>query len=297
MKTTRLEFLNALVATVAALSKGPLRTTLKDQAMFGSYISGFTPDFNAVKTMEGRLGKLLEIVSWFVSWGVEDIFSAGYLASVGNRIPLIAVEPWSVSRASVLNGSQDRWLRGQAEKAITYGKAVYIRPWHESNSDWYDWSLDGRDGTPTEAINAWRHVVNLFRDAGATDVKFVFCINTHTVGGAAPSQYWPGSFYVDILGVDGYSWDQGATSFDEVMADGYKTLTALDSTLDVWVCETGCGEGRRKAAWINAMFASARFPRFKGLSYFSLNSGRQDWSIDSSAASLAAFKANVRTTL
>jgi hypothetical protein len=301
MAVTRRRFLTSLAAGAASL--GALdalfpRTVngdllLKNQGIFGSYVSGFTPNASAFTALESKLNHQLGIISWFVNWGSEDIFNASYLAAVGSRIPLIAVEPWNVKRSHVLSGSQDAWLQGQAAKAIAYGKPVYIRPWHEANGNWYPWQA-GLDGTSADAVAAWQHVVNLFRAAGATNVKFVFCINTYTVGGAAPKAYWPGSAYVDLLGVDGYSWDQGATSFDSAMADGYGTLTALDSSLPVWVCETGCGQGSKKATWINGMFASTKFPRMTGVAYFSENK-EQDWRIDSSSASLAAFAAGLGT--
>jgi hypothetical protein len=52
-------------------------------------------------------------------------------------------------------------------------------------------------------VAAWRHIWNVFDQAGATNVTWVWCPNL------TPSNNWdayyPGSAYVDVIGVDSFS--------------------------------------------------------------------------------------------
>ncbi len=262
-----------------------------NHALFGSYVQGFPTNFNAVRQLEHEIGSELQIVSWFVAWG-EDFTT--YLPHIGRRVPLIALEPWdgahlTVTRANVIAGEQDRYFQSMATKVKSHGQPVYIRPWHETNGDWYPWSTDG---TTSQMIRSWQHMYNVMK-AVTPLVKFVFCINTDTVGHSpAPSAYYPGSSYVDVLGVDGYSWDRGATSFSNVISDGYRTLTKLDPSLPIWVCETGCGAGPAKSTWLDGMLKCRAFPRVTGLAYFS-QSKEDDWLLNSDAHCVAIVKADL----
>lgn len=290
---TRRRLIQSTVATLATgialvVPKGNKTKELMDRALFGSYVQGFPADFNAVRSLEHEIAAELQIVSWFVAWG-DDLTT--YLSTIGSRVPLIALEPWdgahlTVTRAEVIAGDQDSYFQSMANKVKSHGRPVYLRPWHETNGNWYPWSMDG---TAAQMIQAWQHMYNVMK-AVTPLVRFVFCINTYTVGpGLAPSVYYPGSRYVDMLGVDGYCWDKGATSFSDVIGEGYRTLTKLDPSLPIWVCETGCGAGPAKVTWLDGMLRCAAFPRVTGLAYFS-QSKEENWLLTSDPSCVAIVK-------
>jgi beta-mannanase len=111
--------------------------------------------------------------------------------------------------------------------------------------------------------------------------------------------YWPGDAYVDYPAIDGYNFGSSASwsrwgSFGSVIDNAYSRIGALTSK-PVIIPETGCVEqGGSKAAWIGDMFNSIRtkYTRIAGVCWFNVNDG-QDWRVDSTSASQAAFRAQV----
>jgi hypothetical protein len=248
--------------------------SIKDTASFGAYVEGSPSD------IEGKLGTKLAIQNQFFNWG-DSIKS--FLSGVGGRVPLATLEPWDYSLSAIDGGSADSYLRSVAADCQAFGKPVYLRPMHEFNGDWYPWSPN----TGQEALfkSAWAHMAGILKVPG--NVKLIWCPNADTVNRAEPENCFPS--LVDVIGLDGYNWN--GTSFESVFNGIYQRLTKLGGQ-DVWVCETACGESGEKPGWVNSMFASTKFPRMKAVVWFHTNK-EKDWRIDSSSASLAAFKANL----
>jgi len=136
----------------------------------------------------------------------------------GIRRILVSWEPWKpvptklgvlrqarpqpgYTNQDIANGVQDPYIRRFARNLSSFDGTVYLRYAHEMNGFWYPWSHD-----PVGYRRAWRHIVRVFRDAGAWNVRFVWSINPnlydpsidHWVEGL--QRYWPGSSYVDVLG-------------------------------------------------------------------------------------------------
>jgi len=240
----------------------------------------------AVSALESKLSGSLKIVNRFFQFG-DDPFS--FVNGLGSRVPLVTLEPWNTAWSRISGGSQDSYMNNLMARSKTYGKPIFFRIGHEMNGNWYPWAISKSSQIATYKA-AWARIARILHQA--SNAKLVWCPNADTVGALAPNQYYPGGSCVDVLAIDGYSWDRGGTSFDSIMGSMYSMITGLDGSKDVWVCETGCGEGSNKAAWVNAMFASTKFPKLKAVVYFSVDK-EQDWRIDSSTASLNAFKANM----
>jgi beta-mannanase len=110
-------------------------------------------------------------------------------------------------------------------------------------------------------------------------------------------RYYPGDHFVDWVGMDGYNW--GTTRpwsrwqrFGEIFGPIYPDYAARKPTM---ICEIASAErGGDKAAWIRNMGAelAGRFARIRSVVWFDANK-ETDWRIDSSPASLAAFRSIV----
>lgn len=251
---------------------------LKDQAVFGSYVGGSMTD------LESKLGEPLVVVNQFFNWG-DSIKS--FISGLGSRVPLATLEPWNYSLSQISSGAADSWLTQVKNDCAAYGKPVYLRPLHEFNGDWYPWSPNS--GQEAAFKSAWNHLTGILKQA--SNVRIIWCPNADTVNRADPGQCWPGQG-VDIIGFDGYNWN--GTSFDNIFANAYSKWAGLGSQ-PVWICETGCGESSDKANWANGLFNSTKFPKIQAVVYFSVNK-EKDWRIDSSTASLNAFKIGVAAT-
>jgi Glycosyl hydrolase family 26 len=201
---------------------------------------------------------------------------------------------------SVANGSYDSYLRKAAEaaQAMPFNE-ILIRFAHEMNGNWYGWS-----GNPTAYVEAWRHVVSVFRSVGTTNVKFVWSPNVDN--GSYPfAAYFPGDSWVDYVGVDGYNWGTTGAgvnkwqSLYEVFASSYAQLTQM-SAKPVMITETSSSEtGGEKGPWIlNGLLHTVpeRFPRIAAVIWFD-RSQEDDWRIASSNASLEAYRRVVANSL
>jgi hypothetical protein len=97
-------------------------------------------------------------------------------------------------------GLQDPYIVAFARSLATFHGRIDLRYAHEMNGTWYPWSRD-----PVAYRRAWRHVVRLFRAAGAHNVRFVWSTNPSLY---LPFRrwlrsvrvYWPGRRYVGAVG-------------------------------------------------------------------------------------------------
>lgn len=143
---------------------------------------------------------------------VLGAYTNGHDGSVAEALSLVSDLPgtipllsWGVdiTRGAVANGSQDTYLRAQAVAVAAYRKPVFLRLDWEMNGSWYpEW--DGTSVSPSAYIAAWRHVWTVFQQAGATNAAFVWCPNVSDLDGQSWTQWYPGSEYVDWIGVDAY---------------------------------------------------------------------------------------------
>jgi hypothetical protein len=255
------------------------------RALFGAYAGDGNRDYRA---LESRLGHKLAIVQKFFGWG-DDPFA--FVNAVGDRIPLVTIEPTHVSWSSIASGSQDAYLNMLAAKTKAYGKPVYFRIAPEMNGDWTTWKVTPA-AVPTFRA-AWAHIASILHPAGG---RLVWSPNDVTSNRlASPATYYPGSSHVDIIGIDSYTWNDGRTSFDSILAKPYSLYSRLDPTKDIWVSETGCNQGSAQAGWVADMARSTAYPRLKGIVYFD-SVGNRDWRL-TSPATLAALRAALSNML
>lgn len=102
-----------------------------------------------------------------------------------------------------------------ANGVAALGDPVFINLWYEPNgahNNYYPSWQGGISGTDTLAVlgagetryvNAYRHVVNVFRAHGASNAIFVWCLQGPSTAGWYQNLY-PGDAYVDVIGLDLY---------------------------------------------------------------------------------------------
>jgi len=205
----------------------------------------------------------------------------------------------TTSLDGIAAGGYDSYLHKAAALAKTLPFEVMIRFGHEMNGDWYGWS-----GNPAAYVNAWRHVVSVFREDGATNVKWVWS-PTVDYGSYPFAQYFPGDQWVDYVALDGYNWGTAGVgtnkweSLHDVFASSYAKITQL-SAKPVIIAETSSSEaGGNKADWIREGFLKAiprDFPRVSAVIWFDRDA-EEDWRMGTSSASLAAYREVVASTL
>lgn len=206
----------------------------------------------------------------------------------------------TISLDDLAAGNYDSYLHKAAALAKTLPFEVMIRFGHEMNGDWYGWS-----GNPSGYVNAWRHVVSVFRQDGATNVKWVWSPNVEYNGSYPFASYFPGDSWVDYVALDGYNWGtagQGPNRWEslyEVFASSYAKITQLSSKPVIFAETSSSEAGGNKADWIREGFLKTipqKFPRVAAVLWFDRNA-EEDWRINTSSASLAAYREVVASTL
>jgi beta-mannanase len=171
-----------------------------------------TEQLASLRPWEAATRTRVQVRATFISWGngVDPVAFARAVAAQG-ATPMITWESWAswapkcqtqpaYTNAKVAAGRWDPYLRRVARGLKTLNQLTYIRFDHEMNGDWYPWHDD-----PSAYVAAWRHVVDVFRQENATNVKWIWAPNATSwttdgwLDGVRP--YWPGEAYVDYIGL------------------------------------------------------------------------------------------------
>lgn len=203
----------------------------------------------------------------------------------GPAEPLVQIEPRHAPLAEVAAGKYDGWLRELAGQARAYGRPLILGFAPEMNGPWYDWGYT--HVTAAAYVAAWRHVVTVFRQAGASNVTWLWTVNVASPGVSDPADWWPGSDWVGEAGLDGY-FDTAAETYANRIAP---TVAAVRQfwTGPVILSETAASPAAGQAAEIAGLFAGASADRLAAVVWFDLP-GNKDWTLSDPAA-LAAFRA------
>jgi cellulose synthase (UDP-forming) len=230
----------------------------------------------------------LSVEHVFLDWAAPDadkrLADAIGSAGISGRWLLLTLEPWTrpgLTRGRLLNDVEagrydDRidLLCGQIGRKDQIGKGkigVFIRWGHEmeQKSSRYPWQSHDEKAY----INAYRHFVNRcrsrIRERG--DIYFVWS----PVGNSSLSHYYPGSEYVDWIGLSAYSCTGCRTagrasveSFADLVRPKYRRVRAYGKP--VMVAEMGNDAGDdAQFSWLKAALKeSCALPHLRLLVYF-----------------------------
>ncbi len=208
---------------------------------------------------------------------------------------MIQIQPRNVSLAAIAAGRDDAWLARYAAHCRDYGHPVVIGFGHEMNGSWYSWGA-GRQSAAT-FVAAWRHIVGVFRGAGAGNVTWLWAI--HRDGNAkALRPWWPGRSYVTWVGIDGYE-ETPSSTFGSLFGSAVRAIRTFTQA-PILLSETAVGpQTHHQARDIRQLFAGIRRQHLLGLIWFDIaqHDGlyHQDWRLEDNKAALAAFRRGART--
>ena len=297
MKAHARRLLTALLAAASLLgSCAALPASASATVQLGAYTPGAPASAQALSGYAAMVGRQPDIVMWYREFEQPLIYSneAANLRATG-QTPMVTWEPAGEDLSQIAAGAYDGYLEESARIAKSWGGTLLIRFAHEMNGTWFSWS--GSNSSPADFVAAWRHVVSVFRAEGAGNVRWVWSPNIQEGGKYPIAPYFPGEEFVDYVGLDGYNWGTGGgekwQSIQEVFGPSYAIVTQLSSK-PVMIAETSSSEaGGEKAAWIHDAFLTEiprDFPRVAAVVWFN-KVKEDDWRIDSSQASLDAYRA------
>ena len=242
--------------------------------------------------------KMSPSLLWYQGWGLTDgtqNFETSWMNTVRNHgsIPLITWEPWLYTKGvnqpkfalrNIINGNFDSYIKKWANASKAWGHPYFLRFAEEMNGNWFPWSEQVNGNKPGQYIKAWKHVYNIFKNAGVTNVTWVWSPNIEYNGSTSLTELYPGDGYVNWLGMDGYNWgtsQPGKTwqPFAQVFTQTYNDILAI-STKPLMIAETASTElSGNKANWITDAYSvqiPSIFPQIKAICWFNENK-ETDW--------------------
>jgi len=305
-----------------------------------------------IEGFESLVGKQQAIIASSSYWG-EQSFPTKNLELIWRHgsVPLVFWSPWDrpydedqgpdkFSLTNIAAGKWDRYIDQWADAARAFGHPMMVSFANEMNGEWFPWSgmFYGVDKqipntnppkyvAPETFKAAYRRVVDRVRARGAANVIWVF----HTMNYSMPqsmgstypaaqewnktAQYYPGSKYVDWLGMSVYGQqylEDNWSSFEPLLDWPYTEITEIDPTKPVMLAEWGIGEfpqfGSKSGFITEAFEVMKRYPMLKAAVFWNErwqnepsenpDGTYQDGSysnlrVNSSPESLAAFRKGI----
>jgi mannan endo-1,4-beta-mannosidase len=237
------------------------------------------------------------IVVYYSPWNGPFSGSFAQTAWDDGAYVLVQLEPKGVTLASIAAGGSDAYLRSYAAAVVTSGHPVILSFGHEMNGTWYPWGY----GHTSSAVfvAAWRHVVRVFRAAGAANVTWLWTVNSIQGASGSLSQWWPGAGWVNWVGIAGY-YARATDTFGWLFGSTIAGIRAFSSA-PLLIAETAVGTTTDRESQIDALFAGVRATRLAGVVWFDAaqHAGlyHQDWHLEDDPDALAAFTAAVASYL
>lgn len=262
------------------------------------------PSLDKATTLSGVEPKIaMWYQDWEEQWSTPGLLGAHVIPAVRERgmtpmvtwDPIQGKDPTAYTLSKIASGRYDTYILGAAHEIAAYKQPVFIRLAHEMNGSWSSWGAGVNGNTPQRYIAMWRHVVSIFRLAGATNARWVWSPNVPGTSSHAFQPYFPGNSWVNVVALDGYNMGTRLgywQSFTKLFGRSYAELAGL-TNLPMMIAETSSAEdGGSKAEWIESIpqSISTTMPRIRALTWFDRLTSENDWRMGSSRSALAAFR-------
>lgn len=262
----------------------------------GVFADGVPMSWSPVQAFADATGTKPRIALYYSGWGEQFWPSFAGSARAHGATVLVQLQPSNISMAAIAHGDYDPYLTSYAGAVRQFGHPVILGFGHEMNGTWYSWGAGHT--SPAVFRAAWRHVVTVFRDAGASNVTWLWSISSLNAASSPLKQWWPGASWVNWVGVDGYYYRPSDT-FGTVFGT---TLTQLRRFMNkpVLISEAAIGPSSRETHQIADLFRGMRENHLLGLVWFDEaqhnGSYHQDWRLEDNPAALAAFRSAAAAT-
>ncbi len=215
----------------------------------------------------------------------------------------------------IVAGEFDGDLAAWADQARAFGSPLIVEYGTEVNGDWNVWSAPyngGLDVGPAKFKRAYRHIVELMRGRGATNITWALHYNGQNWPGSDPrnhpAPYYPGDDVVDWVGISVYgserSNDDRCPTFRSLVDGIVPELLAATTTKPLFIFEigiTGNNPACPAGPWVEAAFEDllgGRWPDVRGFAWWQQRfvddpavGGITDYLVQNNPAVTAAFRA------
>ena len=215
-------------------------------------------------------------------------------------VPFIRIQNWvrqgdklsdagPYTQKNILAGKFDAELRDYAKSAKSFGTKLLIEYGVEVNTNSFPWSQEG----PGPYKAAYRHIVNLFREVGATNVGWAFHIDATDNNNGF--KWYPGDDIIEWVGTTCYG-DYDHKGCAGSLKDFYNRFAAISKTAKLGIFEWGYGNATDTGRTLAEI--PIKYPRIKLLQVWNEHvigdpEEPYDRRINSTPQNLAAYREGI----
>jgi hypothetical protein len=254
---------------------------------FGVEADGAPDNIGPVTSIGASVGIRPNLVGQYVTWGRPfDTMAAAHALNSG-ALYYAVWEPFTPSVASIATGASDAYITKFAQAVHAFGKPIALSFGHEMNGNWYPWGVKQTTGAQFAA--AWRHIHDLFGQAGATNVIWIWNPNVIlALPDVQLAPYWPGDSYVDWVGLTGYFGVTGPHTFDGLYGSTITEVKQFTSK-PIIIAETAVQTSPSEQASINSLIGAVKDDSgVIGFIWFNYDKLGTDWTLEGRPQARAA---------
>ena len=289
-------------AAGAAGGPSPAPLAPADGALFGASVASGPREapYQPLADLETKLGRRVAVDRYERPFGTAFPDGREQADIAAGRIPMIAWGP--VATGEVNRGSWDAQIRLRARGVRGLGQPVLLN-WFGDMANPHNAPLSGDADQYTAA---WRRIRRIFNEEEARNAIWVWCAGAADFATGTADAWYPGDDFVDWTCAEGYNPrnparpDSVARSFEEIFAPFHDWGAGHDKPMMIGRYGTGEDGPGDKPAWVEAARSvlQGSLSGIDAVVYDSTQSPAptsettgDDWRMDSSAESMAAFAA------
>ena len=263
-----------------------------DGKFFGIEANGSPDSLSPAQEVSALVGRNPNLLGQYVEWGSAFDKAAAARATSYGALYYMAWEPFGTTVASIADGKSDSYITSVAKSVRAFGGPVALSFGHEMNGNWYPWGTS--ETTPADFVAAWRHIHDLFAAAGANNVVWIWNPNIiNPMPSVELAPFWPGSAYVNWVGITGYFATTGPDTFAGVYGPTIaeiKQFTSKPILIAETAVETGPDEVTAIANLIDGVKANAGVI---GFVWFDYDKDGVDWTLGGRPIARAAVASGI----
>ncbi len=224
---------------------------------------------NLVNAFNNLAGKKIGVAFFSDNWfnGIHFPLDKCISIRTTGAVPFIRIQNWvregdtlsdagPYTHKNIIAGMFDTQLRAYAQAAKSFGTTLIIEYGVEVNGNWFPWSQEGPE--PYKA--AYRHIVNLFREQGVTNVRWAFHVDATDNNNGY--KWYPGDDIIDWIGTSCYGAESKKGCI-RTLQNTYDSFASISTTKPLGIFEWGIGDATDTTNTLHALATDPRYSRIK----------------------------------
>ena len=300
-----------------SISQHPTPASKQRHIILGAWTEGFFDPSSKMlhpeklTAFEEMIHKKLAIAHYYIGWeALSNPYQHGWQ-------PMLNVNPYYFSQCpaikeplykAIADGQCDSFLHQAGKNLSQVRRPFYLLFAWEMNNSQNAWSVQQSGSSPADFVAAWRHIHDIFQQENARQIVWVFCPNIPNDATVPYNIIYPGSSYVDWIGLDGYNWGTTQSwsqweSFSDIFRGSYQDMTQIAPNKPILIAEVNTtDQGGDKGTWYEDMLEKQipfNFPKVKAVVIFNEDRSQQEhvnWQVNINDSSLKAFVRAIHST-